>query len=47
MVNPGDDEVRVTPQLVTEQSTFTPTNAPDVAVPPVFQLSRRRLASLQ
>lgn len=34
VVNPGADEVRVTPQLVSLQSVFTPTDAQEVAVPP-------------
>lgn len=34
VANPGADEVRVTPQLVTPQSVFTPTDSRDVAVPP-------------
>lgn len=34
VANPGADEVRVTPQIVTPQSVFTPTDAREVAVPP-------------
>ncbi|WP_408896330.1 DUF5719 family protein [Nocardioides sp. R1-1] len=34
VANPGDDEVRAEVRLVTAESTFTPTGAPDVAVPP-------------
>lgn len=32
VANPGDDEVRVSLRMVTEQATFTPTNAPDITV---------------
>lgn len=34
LVNPGDDEVRVTTRLVTPEAVFTPTGAKEVAVGP-------------
>ncbi|HWJ65967.1 MAG TPA: DUF5719 family protein [Nocardioides sp.] len=39
LANPGDDEVRVTTRLVTEQAVFTPTQGRQVAVPPHSTLS--------
>jgi len=34
VANPGDDEVRAQVRLVTAEATFTPTDAPEVSVPP-------------
>lgn len=34
LTNPGDDEVRVTPRLVSAEAVFTPTGVEEVAVPP-------------
>lgn len=34
VANPGDDEVRVTPRLVTEDAIFTPTDGEEITVPP-------------
>jgi hypothetical protein len=34
LANPGDDEVRVTPRLVSGEAVFTPTGAEEVDVPP-------------
>ncbi len=34
LANPGDDEIRVTPRLVTAESVFTPTGAEEIAVAP-------------
>lgn len=34
LANPGDDEVRVTTRLVSDEAVFTPTDAEEVAVPP-------------
>ncbi|GAA4803730.1 DUF5719 family protein [Nocardioides caeni] len=34
LANPGDDEVRVTTRLVTEDAVFTPTGAPEITLAP-------------
>lgn len=34
LANPGEDEVRVSLRFVTEQSSFAPTGAPEISVPP-------------
>lgn len=34
LTNPGEDEVRVTPRLVSAEAVFTPTGVEEVAVPP-------------